>query len=113
MSKEEIKRIMAGKIETREEAIALGMTAFWEREDWTPEEVALAQLNQERLVVFPLKVFHEAVEKLLGRDVWSHEFARPDLLLAEYEGSRSAPASPFHSLAEIRPDAKVIPVSLD
>ena len=28
--------------------------------------------------------FHEGVTELLGRSVWTHEFARPDELWAEY-----------------------------
>jgi len=29
--------------------------------------------------------FHEAIEKVLGRPVWTHEFARPQILRDEFE----------------------------
>lgn len=100
MTKEQIKAKMAGTL-TREEAVQLADLEFWKDPEWTPEEVALAQLAQDRLVVTPFSVVHDAVTKLLGRPVFTHEFARPDALLAEHRGEAEAPGNPLESLAAI------------
>jgi len=55
---------------TKEEAITLGETKFWEK--MTPREIAMFQLF-EPLLCMPFEVFHEALEKTLGRPVFTHE----------------------------------------
>ena len=72
---------------TKEEAIKLHDSGFWE--DMTHEQRAMFQMNEERLCM-PFSVFHEAVEKTLGRSVWTHEFAS-DGLKKELLGDRPAP----------------------
>jgi hypothetical protein len=71
------------------EAIDLYNNEEWN--NWTNEEIALFQLNQQRLCV-PFRKFHESVETLLDRPVWTHEFARPADLIAEYEGKVGQPS---------------------
>jgi len=74
---------------TSEEAIA-----FADRRDWeklTPSERAMFQLGQEFLAM-PFSIFHEGMEELLGRPVWTHEFADRARLLSEAEG-KTAKAS--------------------
>jgi len=83
---------------TEEEAINLYNSKWWENK--TDEEVALFQLN-EPLLCMPFHVFHNAVEKWLGRPVWSHEFARPDLLLAEKSGKRITSGHPLETFNDI------------
>lgn len=56
---------------TREEAIALYKTNFWEHLSF--RERAEFQLFERRLCM-PFDVFHEAIEKTLGRPVFTHEF---------------------------------------
>lgn len=56
---------------TREEALAIVESCIWE--GWTHRERAEFQLQQRRLAM-PFGVFHESVEKALGRPVWTHEF---------------------------------------
>ncbi len=56
---------------TRPEAVALYDSKFWE--PMTYLERARFQLFEPRLCM-PFDVFHEAVEKALGRPVWTHEF---------------------------------------
>ena len=65
---------------TKDEAIKLGESEWWE--DVTLEEAAFLQLQQDKLCM-PFEKFHEGVERLLARPVWSHEFAMPDALIAE------------------------------
>lgn len=57
---------------TSEEAIALGGTKFWET--MTHQDIAKFQWF-EPLMCMPFDVFHEALEKTLGRPVWTHELA--------------------------------------
>jgi hypothetical protein len=74
----------------REDAIALSKSGFWK--EMTLEAIVRFQLFED-LLCMPFNVFHEAVEKVLGRSVWTHEFAEPDRLRSELrqvaQGSRS------------------------
>ena len=74
---------------TKEQAIALSESKFWE--SMTPREIAEFQMFTDRLCM-PFDVFHLAVEKALGRPVWTHEFGLDlDGLKAELRGERGAP----------------------
>lgn len=68
---------------TREEAIAFHGERKWEPMDI--KERARFQLQQDCLCM-PFSVFHQATEALLGRPVWTHEFADRKRLLAESVG---------------------------
>jgi hypothetical protein len=57
---------------TREEAIACHENGHWK--EWGLLTRALFQLHQE-FPCMPISVFHEAVEKTLGRPVFTHEFS--------------------------------------
>lgn len=46
-------------------------------------EIFLFQIHQECLSV-PFDLFHKATESVLGRAVFTHEFAKPEFLLKEY-----------------------------
>jgi hypothetical protein len=65
---------------TREEAISLSESKFWE--GMTLRERAVFQIN-EPLLCMPFDVFHEAVEKTIGRPVFTHEFG------LNYEGIKN------------------------
>jgi hypothetical protein len=73
---------------TREEAMALAETRWWESA--TDEQIVALQLYEDRLCM-DFGVFHEAVERVLGRPVFTDEFAQPDRLQAEFEGKRERP----------------------
>lgn len=73
---------------TREEAIKLADSEFWK--DMTKAEIAEFQLFEDRLCM-PFDVFHAAVEAILGRPVFTHEFANADYLRSELLGGRDAP----------------------
>lgn len=66
---------------TPEKAIALSATKFWER--CSAEKIVKFQLFQ-KLLCMPFPVFHDALEKVLGRSIWTHEFVNADRLRAEY-----------------------------
>ena len=61
---------------TKEEAIALHDSKFYETMSY--KERAMFQMF-EPLLCMPFSVFHEAVEKTLGRPVWTHEFLGDNL----------------------------------
>lgn len=78
----------------RDKAIELGSTNWWEL--CTHREIAEFQLFTAELCC-PFAVFHEALEKSLGRGVYTHEMGlNYDGLIAEFLGERAAP-----TLAEI------------
>ena len=75
---------------TKAEAVA-----FAEAESWKPLtefERAGLQMFQRRLCM-PFEVFHEALEKALGRPVWTHEMADTPALIEEYAKKREPPTS--------------------
>jgi len=62
-----MKQISIGK----EKAIELSKSGYWK--DMSFKERAIWQMTVKELAM-PFNVFHEAVEKTLGRPVFTHEF---------------------------------------
>jgi hypothetical protein len=73
---------------TREQAVALAKSNWWK--DSTSDEIVKFQLFTDRLCM-DWGDFHGAVEKVLGRPVWTHEFAFAGLLQKEYLGTKERP----------------------
>ena len=73
---------------TKEQAIDIYESKMWEK--WSPEEKVKFQFFQ-RLLCMPFPVFHEAVEKVLNRPVWTHEFASQNDLIKEWLGEKPKP----------------------
>jgi hypothetical protein len=67
---------------TKEEAIAFAKSEKWKH--LNHDQLAWLLLYQERLCI-PFDVGHEAVEKVLGRPVWTHGFADIDALREEWQ----------------------------
>ena len=88
---------------TQEQAIAFAKSDVWK--SFTYEQIVALQLFQRRLCV-PFDVFHEAIEKVLGRPVWTHEFASPELLKLEYLGIRAKPS--LEEIMNLIPKDKLI-----
>lgn len=93
---------------TKEEAVALFESKFWETMDHRAR--AMFQLHEDRLCM-PFDVFHEAVEKALGRPVWTHEFAFRDGLRKEFLGERAAPT--FEEICDLIPAEKRVVIKVD
>lgn len=92
---------------TPEEAIALGKTNFWE--NLSHREIANFQLFQECLCM-PFSVFHEALEKSLGRSVWTHEMGMNwEGLKHEFLGETPAPS--FADIVNLIPEDKRVLVT--
>lgn len=80
---------MEDKQLTEEEAKALYDSGDWK--DWCDAHIVRFQLFQDRPCV-PFDRFHKAMERVLGRPVWRHEFADAERLREEYSKDRSAPS---------------------
>ena len=82
---------------------------LYDEEFWKPlshRERATFQLYSKRLCM-PFDVFHEAVEKALGRSVWTHEFAlNYSGLIKELNGEAEPPS--FQEIVELIPEEKRI-----
>ncbi len=65
---------------TKEQSLAFSEANAYENMSY--REKAVFQMNQ-RLLCMPFSVFHEAVEKTIGRPVFTHEFAM------NYEGIKA------------------------
>ena len=72
---------------TKEEAIAKAESRWYEGK--TLQDIVDFQLYEYRLCM-PLPLYQEAVEKVLGRPVFTNEYKTPEKLIAEYEAIKSA-----------------------
>ena len=70
---------------TEKQAITFAESKVWEL--WTNEEIVRFQLFQKRLCM-DFSRFHEAIEAVLDRPVYTHEFAYIDELKKEYLGAK-------------------------
>jgi hypothetical protein len=73
---------------TKEQAIAMAESKVWK--DWTPQQIVDFQLFQKKLCM-DFDTFHGAMEEVLKRPVYTHEFAYPENLKKEYLGEKQAP----------------------
>lgn len=71
----------------KEQAIKLAESKFWET--MSDRDIVGFQLFEDTLCM-PFSVFHKAIENVLGRPVFTHEFAF-DGLKKEFLGVRLAP----------------------
>lgn len=96
---------------TREQAIQLHDSGFYE--DMTYKEKAEFQIN-EQLLCMPFDVFHEAVEKTIGRPVFTHEFSMNyDGILAEIMGEIKIQDLRSVEILQLIPESKRVIVDLD
>lgn len=74
----------------REAAIKIGESEWWKGR--TFREIAKFQLFTKELCC-PFEIFHEAIQKTLGRPVYTHEFGMDyDGIVQEFLGERDAPS---------------------
>lgn len=75
---------------TEEQAIALAESSWWI--GMSAHDIVMFQLF-EPLLCMDFGAFHKAVEKALGRPVWTHEFASSNVenLKKEFLGDKPAP----------------------
>lgn len=88
---------------TEKQAILFHESGIWK--DWTHEQIVRLQIFQNRLCV-PFNKYHEAIESVLGRPVYTHEFAYNDALVLEYLGEKPSPS--FDEIMSLIPQDKQI-----
>ena len=90
---------------TSQQAKVLAESGWWEGK--SARELAVFQMHTEYLCM-PFSVFHEAITKALGRDVYTHEFGLdPDGLRMELQGERPKPTDE-EILALIPPEKLIL-----
>lgn len=92
---------------TKEQAIAFADNKCWESMNY--RQRAEFQMEQDRLCM-PFDVFHEAMEKTLGRPVFTHEFAFRDEIRKELYGEKEPPT--FEEICALIPEEKLIVIKL-
>ena len=93
---------------TKPEALKMFDSKWWVGK--SAREIVSFQLFEEKLCM-PFGDFHEAVEKALGRSVWTHEFGlNYDGLKKEFLGESQPPT--MREIFEMIPEAKRIIVVL-
>lgn len=91
---------------TKEQAIAFHDSKVWE--SWTNEQIVRLQLFQKKLCV-PFNRFHEAITKVLNRDVYTHEFGMNyEGLVLEYLGVKEPPT--LEEIINLIPEEKRITI---
>lgn len=89
---------------TKEEAINFYDNKLYEEMNY--KEKAVFQMQQDRLCM-PFDVFHEAVEKTIGRPVFTHEFGlNRDGLMKEILGEKEPPT--FDEIVRMIPKEKLV-----
>ena len=86
---------------TREQAIAFCDNKLYE--GMTSRQIAEFQMEQD-LLCMPFDVFHKAMEEILGRPVFTHEFAFRDSLRKELLGEKPSPT--FEEIVNLIPEQK-------
>ena len=93
---------------TREQAIELAKSKVYE--NWTNEEIVRFQLFQEKLCM-DFSRFHEALEKVLDRPVFTHEIAMNyDGIVSEFLGEKDSPT--FEEIIELIPKDKRVVIGV-
>jgi hypothetical protein len=92
---------------TRDEAIALAETKWWENA--TDQQIIGFQLFESKLCM-DFGAYHAAVERVLGRPVFTHEFADYASLQREFLGDKPAPT--MEEIVNMIPEAKRILVAV-
>jgi hypothetical protein len=87
----------------KEQAILLAKSRFYE--DWSANDIVAFQLFTERLCM-PFDIFHQAVEKILGCPVWTHEFGSWGHLQEEFMKIKPKPS--LKEIFELIPKKKRI-----
>jgi len=88
---------------TRQEAINLAETKWWLHV--SKEDIFYFQANESRCCC-PFSVYQESADHVLGRGVYTHEFADPTSLLEEAKGEN--PKRSLQDIIDLIPKEKLI-----
>lgn len=90
----------------KQKAIELGESHWWEL--CSDRESVEFQLFTKELCM-PFRVFHEKIERVLGRPVFTHEFGlNYDGIVAEFMGERESPS--FEEVLALIPAEKRVAI---
>ncbi len=79
-------------------------------ENWTDEQIVRFQLFQKKLCM-DFSRFHEAIEKVLDRPVFTHEFGMNyEGIVLEYLGEKQAPT--MEEIIELIPEDKRVLIGI-
>ena len=92
---------------TEKQAIKLAESK--ELENWTDEQIVRFQLFQDRLCL-DFGRFQLAMEKVLKRPIWTHEFGFRESLIKEYLGAKEPPT--FEEIMDLIPEEKRIIIEI-
>lgn len=92
---------------TQQEAIDFAKSGIWK--NWTDEQIVRFQLFQKRMAM-DFSRLHQAIEVVLGRSVFTHEFAIRDELIKEYLGGKPKPT--MDEILELIPAEKRIIINI-
>lgn len=92
---------------TKEQAIAFAENKCYE--NMTYRQIAEFQMEQDKLCI-PFGVFHEAMEKTLGRPVFTHEFSFREELRKELYGEKEPHT--FKEICALIPKEKLMVIKL-
>lgn len=93
---------------TKEQAIAFCQNRCWE--GWSARQIAEFQMEQERLCI-PFDVFHKAIENVLCRPVYTHEFGlNYENLRKELMGEKEPPV--LEDIINLIPEDKRILIQI-
>ena len=94
---------------TKEQAILFGESQIWV--EWSDEEIVKFQLFQDKLCM-PFSRFHKAVNVVLDRPVFTHEFttSNHENLIKEYLGEKEQPT--FEEVVNLIPKDKRVMLKL-
>lgn len=93
---------------TEEQAIEMAKSEEWKQ--WSPEQVVRFQLFQKRLCM-DFSHFHQAMETVLNRPVFTHEFGlNYEGLVLEYLGEKETPS--FEDIINLIPEEKRLIINI-
>jgi hypothetical protein len=92
---------------TKEQAIEFAESRIWE--NWTDHQIVNFQLFQDLLCI-DFTRFHEAIEKVLHRPVYTHEFAKQQSLQKEFLKEKPAPT--LEEIINLIPEEKRIIIGI-
>lgn len=94
---------------TKKQAIAFFKNKTWE--GWSDEQIVRFQLFQDRICV-PFSCFHKSIEKVLNRNVYTHELGlNLNGIKEEYLGTKQSPT--LEEIIKLIPEEKRITIGLN
>jgi len=105
-----MRKLWRRKRLSREQAVMMAESGSWR--ELTDKQRALFQMFTQERLCMPFSVFHKAVEALLGRPVWTHEFGLNWVGL-QHEARGRRPKPSMEDIVNLIPEEKRIVIGND